>query len=121
MTKTDNKISETICKLSVIKIKVNNDIFPCKYSYDSVLDIIDVKFKVCNNIFIILRTLYENNRIFEKTKQVKNMGLKSRNIKKKINKSNKYWCTISIITLLNTYDKELLKENIEFLLNQFSI
>ena len=119
INKTNNNNINNIYKLSVIKQKVNNDIFPCKYSYDSVLDIIDIKFTISDNICIVLRTLYENNRFFEKTNNIKKIGLKSRNIKN-INKSNKYWCTISIITL-NGCDENIIRENIEMILSNFPV
>ena len=51
------------------KFKISNDYFPCKYVYNSSIDIVDVIFTLSNDIKIVLSTVYENNRNFEKVKR----------------------------------------------------
>jgi hypothetical protein len=45
------------------KFKISNDYFPCKYVYNSSVDVVDVVFTLSNEIKIVLSTIYENNRI----------------------------------------------------------
>jgi len=120
MKKSEKNINENICILDIIKNKVSNDIFPCKYSYDSILDIVDIIFNISENISVILRTLYENNKLFDKTKNVKNIGIKKRNIKN-IRKSNKYWCTISVITSGENIDEDVVRIIISNIFNTLII
>jgi hypothetical protein len=74
------------------KYKISNDYFPCKYVYNSSLDVVDVIFTISNDIKIVLSTIYENNRNFEKVKKVEDLGRPD-----KIKKSKNAWCEMYII------------------------
>ena len=76
----------------VSKNKISNDIFPCQYIYNSILDVIDIIFNVNKDIKIVLSTIYENNRNFEKVKKVEDLGRPD-----KIKKSKNAWCEMYII------------------------
>jgi hypothetical protein len=73
------------------KLKISNDYFPCKYVYNSSVDIVDVIFTLSNDIKIVLSTIYENNRKFEKVKNVEDLGRPN-----KIKKSKSAWCEMYV-------------------------
>lgn len=73
------------------KHKMSNDYFPCKFVYNSAIDVIDVVFNVKDGIKIILNTIYENNRSVEKLKTIESLGRQRR-----AKKSNKVWCEIYV-------------------------
>jgi len=73
------------------KYKISNDYFPCKYIYNSALDVIDVIFNVTDKIKIVLSTTYENNRTVEKLKKIEDLGRPS-----KIKRSKNAWCELYV-------------------------
>jgi hypothetical protein len=73
------------------KFKISNDYFPCKYVYNSSIDIVDVIFTLSNDIKIVLSTIYENNRNFSKVKKVEDLGRPD-----KIKKSKNAWCELYV-------------------------
>lgn len=73
------------------KFKISNDYFPCKYVYNSSIDVVDVVFTVINDIKIVLSTIYENNRNFEKVKKVEDLGRPD-----KIKQSKSAWCEMYV-------------------------
>jgi len=73
------------------KHKISNDYFPSKYTYSSIIDVVDVIFTAKNGINIILSTIFENNRKVEKLKSIENLSI-SRNV---ISSEN-VWCEIYV-------------------------
>lgn len=66
----DSKVSDNINIIYVEKYKLSNDLFPCLYSYESVVDIIDIIFNINKNISVVISTNYENNRNYYKTDDI---------------------------------------------------
>jgi hypothetical protein len=111
----DEKVPSGICVIYKEKFKISNDYFPCKYIYNSSVDVIDVIFNVTNDIDeakassthrggrttsfasspydikIVLSTTYENNRTVEKVKKVESLGRPN-----KIKKSKNAWCELYV-------------------------
>jgi hypothetical protein len=74
------------------KFKISNDYFPCKYVYNSSVDVVDVVFTLSNDIKIVLSTIYENNKNFERVKKVEDLGRPD-----KIKKSKSAWCEMYVV------------------------
>lgn len=87
----DTKVPDGICVTYKEKFKISNDYFPCKYLYNSAIDVIDVIFNVTNDIKIVLSTTYENNRKIRKLKKVESLGMPN-----KIKKSKNTWCELYV-------------------------
>lgn len=94
LKKVDNKkVPDNVFINYKEKHKISNDIFPSRYSYNSVVDIIDVIFDIDDGIKIILSTIYENNKSNEKIKNVESLGNP-----RVFNKSKNVWCEVYIST-----------------------
>ena len=83
------------------KYKISNDIFPCKFNYDSIVDIIDIIFTVNKDIKIVLSSNYENNKTFEKVKNIESLG------RPNMTKSKNAWCELYIIVDCNSAVEEV--------------
>jgi hypothetical protein len=87
----DPKISSGIIVMYNEKNKISNDIFPCQYIYNSILDVIDIIFNVNKDIKIVLSTIYENNRNISKVKNIESLGRPV-----KLTKSKNAWCELYV-------------------------
>jgi hypothetical protein len=74
------------------KVKISNDIFPPEFSYDEILDVVDIGFPWSEHIEVVLSTRYQNDETSSHTSgSVKNMGRPV-----KIQDSSKLWCEMYI-------------------------
>ena len=87
----DNKTPDNIIVTYKEKHKISNDYFPCKFSYNSVIDVIDIVYNVKKGINIILSTNYENNKNKEILKNIENLGKETSS-----SKSNNVWCELYV-------------------------
>jgi len=87
----DPSVPEGIIVVYKEKHKISNDYFPCKYTYDSAVDTIDVVFNAASGINIILSTIFENNKKTEKIKNIWDIG-RSRKVKS----SHDVWCEVYV-------------------------
>ena len=90
------------------KHKISNDYFPSKYTYGSVVDVVDVIFTAKNGINIVLSTIFENNRKAEKLNSIENLCI-SRNVRS----SDYVWCEI-YVTVECTCDVKDVHDTINF-------
>ena len=89
-TKIKDEFFSDLFVIYMEKFKIPNDCFPCQYSYDSSQDIIDIVFKINNNIDIVLSTKYENETI-ENIKEIKDLIRPN-----KLKTSKKSWCELTL-------------------------
>lgn len=87
----DNKTPKEIIVTHKEKYKISNDYFPCKFSYNSSIDVIDVIFTIKKGINIILSTIYENNKNNNKLTSIEDLGRPLLS-----NKLENIWCELYV-------------------------